>query len=214
MPKGDSQHEDAQMSDGTGATMGVSPNARRSPADGVVIGPLDAGHLDAVEPLWRALIDHLRASEVVALVPHELSWPRRRAIYEELLADGDSFGLGAWRGDRLIGYAVVRVLPADAVWDTGAHFAELTSLSVAPGERGSGLGTLLLDAAEDGLLARGIDQYCIGVDVGNDDAQRFYERRGFRDGFHLLHGCIAARRAAGGEAGPDETPETASHGED
>jgi len=206
----------AATSDGTAAGGVTSAGAAgtRTLADGVVIGPLDACHLDAVEPLWRALIDHLRESgEAVALVPHELSWQRRRAIYEELLADGDSFALGAWRGDRLIAYAVMRVLPADAVWDTGAHFAELTSLSVAPGERGGGIGTVLLDAAEDGLLARGIDQYCIGVDVGNDGAQRFYARRGFRDGFHLLHGWIAERRAVA-DTEPGETPETASHGED
>jgi GNAT superfamily N-acetyltransferase len=186
-------------------------------AGGVVVGPLDAGRLDDVEPLWRALIDHLRESDsVVELVPHELSWPRRRAMYEEIMADGDSFALGAWRGDRLIGYAVMRVLPPDPVWYTGSHFAELTSLSVAPGERGGGVGTVLLDAVEDGLLARGIDQYCIGVDTVNDGARRFYERRGFRDGFHLLHGWIAGRRAAGEPApgAPPETPETASHGED
>ena len=197
-----------------GRVTSAGPATRPAALDGVVIGPLEAGHLDAVEPLWRALIDHLRESgEAVALVPHELSWQRRRAIYEELLVDGDSFALGAWRDDRLIAYAVMRVLPADAVWDTGTHFAELTSLSVAPGERGGGLGTVLLDAAEDGLLERGIDQYCIGVDVGNEGAQRFYARRGFRDGFHLLHGYIAGRRS-GGDTGPDEWPETASHGED
>ncbi len=198
------------MSAGTSA----GAAAGRATVDGVVVGPLDAGHLDAVEPLWRALIDHLRESDsVVRLVPHEVSWPRRRALYEEVLSGGDSFALGAWRGERLIGYAVMRVQPPDPVWDTGAHFAELTSLSVAPGERGGGIGTVLLDAAEDRLLARGIDQYCIGVDTVNDGARRFYQRRGFRDGFHLLHGWIAGRRAVA-EAAPDETPETASHGED
>jgi len=188
--------------------------AGRGPGDGVVVGPLDTGQLDAVEPLWRSLIDHLRDSDsVVELVPHEQSWPRRRALYQEVLADGDSFALGAWRGDRLVAYAVMRVLPPDPVWYTGSHFAELTSLSVAPDERGAGVGTVLLDAVEDGLLARGIDQYCIGVDTVNDGAQRFYARRGFRDGFHLLHGYVSGRRAVG-DAMPGETPETASHGED
>ncbi len=206
----------AAASDGqaTGQAPHAGATARPATADGVVIGPLEAGHLDAVEPLWRGLIDHLRESgPVVELVPHEQSWPRRRAMYEEMLTDGASFALGAWRGDRLIAYAVMRVMPPDPVWYTGAHFAELTSLSVAPGERGGGIGTVLLDAAEDGLLARGIDQYCIGVDTTNDGARRFYARRGFRDGFHLLHGWIAGRRAVA-DTEPGETPETASHGED
>jgi len=202
-------------------------------ATAATIAPLDATRLDALEPLWRTLIDHLREMDsVVELVPHERSWPRRRAIYEELLADGASFALGSWRGDRLIAYAMVRVAPPDAVWATGAHFAELLSLSVAPDERGNGVGGALLDAVEAGLTARGIDQYVIGVDTVNAGAQRFYERRGFRDGFHLLHGWVgggagAAASGRGSRAtgtvaqvpGDDakeviETPETAMHGED
>ncbi len=63
---------------------------------------------------------------MVELVPHEHSWPRRRAIYEELLADGASFALGARRDGRLIGYAMVHVGPPDAVWYTGGRYAELT----------------------------------------------------------------------------------------
>ncbi len=164
---------------------------------GVSIAPLDAAQLAEVEPLWRSLIDHLRELEsVVELVPHEQSWPRRLAIYEGLLADGESFALGARRAGRLVGYAVVHVAPPDAVWSTGARYAELTSLCVDREERGGGLGTALLDAAEARLAARGIDQYVIGVDTVNEGAQRFYEKRGFRDGFHLMHGWIGGRADA------------------
>jgi ribosomal protein S18 acetylase RimI-like enzyme len=212
---------------------------------GVTIEPLDAGQIAALEPLWRTLIDHIRdLGSVVEIVPHEQSWPRRRAIYEELLADGASFALGARRAGRLIGYAMVHVGPPDAVWYTGGRYAELTSLCVAADERGGGLGTALLDAVEAGLAERGLDQYVIGVDTVNPGAQRFYERRGFRDGFHLMYGWVGGgRRAAGSDAavadgivspnaaadaravqqdaaadaGADraaETPETAMHGDD
>jgi ribosomal protein S18 acetylase RimI-like enzyme len=182
------------------------------------IAPLDAARLDAVEPLWRTLIDHLREMDsVVELVPHERSWPRRREIYEALLGDGSSFALGAWRGESLIGYAMVRIAPPDAVWFTGSNFAELLSLSVAPDERGGGVGSALLDAVEEGLSARGLDQYVIGVDTVNAGAQRFYERRGFRDGFHLMHGWVGGggpAAAEGASTAVPETPETAMHGED
>jgi ribosomal protein S18 acetylase RimI-like enzyme len=190
---------------------------------GVTIAPLDATQLAALEPLWRALIDHIRdLGSVVSLVPHEESWPRRLAIYEELLADGESFALGAWRGERLIGYAMVHVAPPDAVWFTGARYAELTSLCVAAGERGTGLGTALLDAAEAGLTERGLDQYVIGVDTVNAGAQRFYAKRGFRDGFHLMHGWVgggrdgrsAANAAAAAPAGDADSPESIMRGID
>jgi ribosomal protein S18 acetylase RimI-like enzyme len=182
-----------------GAAGGAGEAGAAGGGNGVSIAPLGAAQLAEVEPLWRSLIGHIRELDsVVELVPHELSWPRRLAIYEGLLADGESFALGARRAGRLVGYAVMHVAPPDAVWSTGARYAELTSLCVAAEERGGGLGTALLDAAEARLAARGIDQYVIGVDTVNEGAQRFYEKRGFRDGFHLMHGWIGGR--AGGAA--------------
>jgi ribosomal protein S18 acetylase RimI-like enzyme len=190
---------------------------------GVTIERLEPAQIAALEPLWRSLIDHIRElGSVVEIVPHEESWPRRQAIYEELLADGESFALGARRDGRLIGYAVVHVAPPDAVWFTGDRYAELTSLCVAADERGGGLGTALLDAVEAGLLERGLDQYVIGVDTVNPDAQRFYERRGFRDGFHLMHGWVGGGRGgdgsgdgrSGSASGSNGSPETAMHGDD
>ena len=161
---------------------------------------------------------------VVPLVAHDLSWARRSAAYEELLGDGSSFALGAWRGDRLIGYAVVHVAGPDPVWATGSSFVELNTLSVTRTERRAGVGTALLDEVERELTARGIDQYVIGVDSVNEGARRFYERRGFSVGFHLMHGHIAAgtkepaevARPAHEEASilpDDEDPDTAMHGE-
>ena len=107
----------------------------------VTIGRLDGAQIDLLEPLWRSLIDHIRElGSVVSLVPHEQSWPRRRAIYQELFADGESFALAAWRGEQLVGYAMIHIAPPDAVWFTGSRYAELTSLCLAPAERGDGLG--------------------------------------------------------------------------
>ena len=201
-----------------GAAAGASEAGAALVGHGASIAPLDATQLTELEPLWRSLIDHLRELDsVVELVPHEQSWPRRLAVYEELLADGESFALGARRAGRLVGYAMVHVAPPDAVWSTGTRYAELTSLCVAVEERGGGLGTALLDAAEARLAAQGIDQYVIGVDTVNAGAQRFYERRGFRDGFHLMHGWVGGGAPAAADLtshGMPETPETAMHGED
>jgi ribosomal protein S18 acetylase RimI-like enzyme len=206
------------------------------PGTDVTIERVDGGQIEALEPLWRSLIDHIRElGSIVEIVPHEQSWQRRRAIYEELLADGESFALGARRDGRLVGYAMVHVAPPDAVWFTGGRYAELTSLCVEADERGGGLGTALLDAVEAGLVERGLDQYVIGVDTVNPGAQRFYERRGFRDGFHLMHGwvgggrsggagpgagggtgagAVAASQAGAAAEGLAESPETAVHGDD
>ena len=191
----------------------MSADRPRAP-DEMHLRPLDADRLDLLEPLWRSLVDRIRVpGNVVPIVPHEQSWPRRRAEYAELLSEGDSFGLVAHRGDELIGYAVVRVDDGpDPVWATGARYVELTSISVAPEERGRGVGTRLLDEVERRLSRLGVGGLVIGVDAVNGDALRFYERRGFKVGYHLLYGRL---HDPGGEAEPadDEGPETASHGE-
>ena len=62
----------------------------------------------------------------------------------------------------------------------------------------------------------------IGVDTVNPDAQRFYERRGFRDGFHLMHGWVGGGRGgdgsgdgrSGSASGSNGSPETTMHGDD
>jgi GNAT superfamily N-acetyltransferase len=178
---------------------------------------------------------------VVPVRRHEESWPKRRALYQLWLAEGDSFLLGAFRDNELVGYAMVHVADADPVWVTGERYTELMSLSVAPHERGHGVGTALLDDVEARLLAQGIDELVIGVDTPNTTARRFYEARGFKVGYHLMHGRLGApgRPAAGrdvaerdvaeGDAAerdaaapsPSErsdrqagSPETAAHGDD
>jgi ribosomal protein S18 acetylase RimI-like enzyme len=202
----------------------------------LLIRRLEAIELDRLEPLWRSLLDHVRnAGSVVPIRAHEESWPKRRALYEAWLTEGESFVLGAFRDDRLVAYAMVRVSEPDAVWVTGTRYAELMSLSVAPAERGNGVGTALLDDVEARLLVQGIDELVIGVDAPNEGARRFYEGRGFRVGYHLMHGHLQTRRGSGQPAGTAQgtsttiaetapgaattapssmTPETAGHGDD
>jgi GNAT superfamily N-acetyltransferase len=51
---------------------------------------------------------------------------------------------------------------------------------VVPGERGHGIGTALLKAAEEEVLGRGAELLEINVDGEDIAARRFYERHGAR----------------------------------
>jgi GNAT superfamily N-acetyltransferase len=53
-------------------------------------------------------------------------------------------------------------------------------LYVVSGRRGEGIGSRLLDHAEATLRDRGVDVVAVEAVAGNDDAVRFYERRGYR----------------------------------
>ncbi len=59
--------------------------------------------------------------------------------------------------------------------------AEILSIVVAPGRRGSGLGQTLLAAHLGRLAAAGVTQLFLEVEEGNDAAERLYRHFGFRE---------------------------------
>jgi ribosomal protein S18 acetylase RimI-like enzyme len=154
--------------------------------------------LDRLKPLWLALHDyHQAVAPPAAYQPDERSWRARRAAYAQWLAAPGSFMLVAERGSALLGYALVAVRPGpDDTWVSGDRLAELETLSVAPEERGQGIGTRLLDAVDAELAGLGIGDLFIAALVGNEGAIRLYERRGLRPVMTYL-----ARFAADGKPG-------------
>ena len=143
--------------------------------------------IDRLAPLWIELHHHHRSVGGAALGPYvgdATSWRERRALYEGYLARG-GFALLAERDGELVGYALVAIAPvADTImpdtWETGARVAEIETLSVAPAERGAGIGSALLDRIDAELEREGVSDVLIGALVTNSDAIRLYERRGFR----------------------------------
>ncbi len=176
----------------------------------ITIAPLSPKHIDLVAPLWKALLDHVAAlSEAcVPIRPFDQSWPLEREHMLEALGE-EAFILVARRaGAQPVGYAFVTIESADPVWYTGEKYAELAHLCVADGRRAAGVGTALMDAVDAELERRGVNDVLIGVDAGNHDAMRFYERRGYRPDFSTYYGspgrtpwaCLA-REAADRRAG-------------
>jgi ribosomal protein S18 acetylase RimI-like enzyme len=155
----------------------------------ITIAQLDPADIDDVAPLWKALLDHVAAlpEALVPVRPSDESWELERKEMLQALA-GDAFALVARRDGAAVGYVFVRLEGPDPVWYTGAAHAELAHLSVAAGERGSGIGSALMDAMDAELERRGVDDVEIGVDTGNDSAVRLYERRGYRPDFRIFYG--------------------------
>jgi ribosomal protein S18 acetylase RimI-like enzyme len=163
--------------------------------DGVVISRAGVDVLDRLEPLWLELHHHHQAVAGAALQPYvddAHSWAARRAMYARFLGEPHgSFLLIALRGAALIGYAMVAVSPVeetwiDDTWRTGPLIAEIETMSVAPGERGRGIGGALLDAIDAELERAGIADVVVGAFAANTDALRLYERRGFRPTWNYL----------------------------
>jgi ribosomal protein S18 acetylase RimI-like enzyme len=191
------------------------------PPDGITIEPVTLQSLDELAPLWAALLDHVAAlpGALVPVRPSDESWPLER---QEMLAAlaGDAFALVARRDGRAVGYAYVVVEGPDPVWYTGAQHAYLAALSVAADQRRCGVGGALLDAVDEELERRGVEDVEIGVDTGNDVAAHLYEGRGYRPDFRIFYGspgrkpwaCLrreaADRRAGRGRFAPPGPPGT------
>jgi ribosomal protein S18 acetylase RimI-like enzyme len=156
------------------------------------IEPLPADRLDALEPLWRDLLDHLvEVGSEVAIRPHYESWPLCKEHFAEWLGEEEHSFLLVARlngGGEMVGFAMVRGDRGEEVWYTDERFAELQALVVASGHRGRGVGSALMDAAEARLAQLGITDLYIGVDSVNTEALRFYEARGYTLSYHLLYG--------------------------
>jgi ribosomal protein S18 acetylase RimI-like enzyme len=160
---------------------------------GLEITRAGAEALDRLRPLWLELHHHHQAVGGEALGPYtddDDSWPARRALYADRLAGG-GFAVLAEREGALIGYAMVSVKTSaesgvEDTWRLGARVAEIETLSVAPGARGGGVGSALLDRVDAELEAAGIGAVLISAIVTNTDAIRLYERRGFRQASVLM----------------------------
>jgi len=123
-------------------------------------GPEDVARLDAVMPAGDAHAHHYAAQQ------------RGEATYLVAWVDGEPAGSGviSWTGCH--DGSVRRAMP-DAV--------EIHNLGVRPEQRGRGIGTSIVAAAERLALARGVTRVAIGVSDDNSAAARLYERLGYHD---------------------------------
>ena len=158
-------------------------------SDELQISPLDPADIELVAPLWKQLMDHIAAlpEALVPVRPPDESWELER---KEMLTEltGGGFALVAWRGGRPAGYAFVCIEGPDPVWYTGDKHALLATLCVDEAERGDGVGTALMDAVDEELERRGVEDVEIGVDSGNTVAAHLYESRGYRPDFRVFYG--------------------------
>jgi len=128
-------------------------------------------------PVQKVFIRRIRESDLLALEWH--GGPDRRTFYEDewkqhgrgevcvLVADLNAFPIGHaaihWHGKP-----------------THPLIPDLQSVRVAPGFRGLGIGSRLIEAGEKIITARGIKQVSLAVGVQNENARRLYERLGYR----------------------------------
>lgn len=151
-----------------------------------VLDVLAPSEVDRLERLWGLLLAHhdRQAPHLAALGPLRPpaeSWRLRRRQYLEWLTEPLTAVFVARDGNRLVGYAVVRVLDAPGSWQWGDRVGVLETLVVEDEARGAGVGRLLLGAVRARLADAGAEVMKISVIAGNAGAMRFYQREGAVD---------------------------------
>ncbi|MEU0050204.1 GNAT family N-acetyltransferase [Streptomyces sp. NPDC006184] len=109
-----------------------------------------------------------------------------RAALERLDADPNQHLVVAVREGRVIGTLQLTIIPG--LSQKGATRALIEAVRIHAGERGSGLGSLLIEWAVDTSRRLGCRLVQLTSDKSRTDAHRFYERLGFtasHEGFKL-----------------------------
>lgn len=134
---------------------------------------IDASDVNRLEPLYRALAHH--HNEVSTYFAGSFpTLPITAQLQEcagDLAAGTAEVAVAEEEGGSIIGFCKV---------DIDGTQGYIDELAVATERRNQGVGTALMDWAERVFAQRGVRQVELRVVVGNNDAQRFYERHGFR----------------------------------
>ncbi|HKX67616.1 MAG TPA: GNAT family N-acetyltransferase [Intrasporangium sp.] len=99
------------------------------------------------------------------------------AAYARVAADPGQHLVVAERAGRIVGTLQLTVIPG--LSRRGATRSIIEGVRVASTERGSGLGTILLEWAVEQSRRLGVDLVQLTSDATRTDAHRFYERLGF-----------------------------------
>lgn len=107
--------------------------------------------------------------------PHDLS--SYLAAFERLSADPNQHLVVAVRDDRVVGTLQLTIVPG--LSRRGATRSIIEGVRIHADERGSGLGTQLIEWAVDESRRQGCHLVQLTSDKTRTDAHRFYERLGF-----------------------------------
>lgn len=136
-------------------------------------------------PTWlsNVQIRHIEKSDLSAL-EWDGEYTHFRRLYKEIY-DGVVKGKAImWvadlEGTSIIGQLFVQLSSSRTELANGTNRAYIYSFRIQPPYRANGLGTYMLQIAENDLAERGFRWVTLNVARDNPDARRLYERHGYR----------------------------------
>lgn len=137
------------------------------------VDPPGIDEADAIADAWVALAADQQSYDS-RLLPVENRAVARESICRSIVTGGM---LVARRDDDIVGFVQFGV--ESGAYETDVRKGLVENLFVDPAHRDSGVGSILLDAAESALAADGAEVVVLDVMADNERARRFYHRHGY-----------------------------------
>jgi len=128
-----------------------------------------------VAPL-NDLYNHYIRETPITFDLEPISLASKRSWFEQFGAEGRHQLFVAERAGRVVGYACTRPFRDKAAYDTTAE----TSIYLAPGAQGQGLGRQLYARLFSALGGADLHRLVAGITLPNDASLALHERAGFR----------------------------------
>jgi ribosomal protein S18 acetylase RimI-like enzyme len=123
----------------------------------------------------------IRAGDAEALARYVKPEPLLHEARAQLQRDERAVYLVAIDEDTPVGHALLKLPPLGTEHPRPAGIPEVEDLFVAASCRSNGIGSRLLQGAEEAARRRGFDRVGLAVAVRNMAARRFYDRAGYDD---------------------------------
>lgn len=139
----------------------------------------------ATKPTWlsKVQIRQIERSDLPAL-EWDGEYTHFRQLYKEIYEGVTKGKAIMWvadlNGSSVIGQLFVQLKSSRIELADGTSRAYIYSFRVQPSYRENGLGTQMLQIAENDLVERGFHWVTLNVARDNPDARRLYERQGYR----------------------------------
>lgn len=146
----------------------------------------DAAPADIATILTLGHAGDARGKDTPPLDPATLHDPRYRAAFDEIAADPNHRLIVAERGGEVVGTLQISIIPGLPAF--GMKRGMLENVHIRTDQRGSGLGTQMLQWAIERCREGGCGLVQLTSNKVRSDAHRFYERLGFvksHEGFKL-----------------------------
>ena len=122
------------------------------------------------------IADSDRIAQLVSDLGYPTSSSQMYMRLESILRDGDCHTLVACDGDRIVGFIGTRIGP---LYESDDLYGQIMALAVARDRQRSGVGRMLVQAAESILIQDGARVLVVTSGNHRADAHAFYEKNGY-----------------------------------